>query len=115
MLLILQGEHVFFPFLLAAFEGLKQYASYNKLQRASLQLLAQAGGDATLGPWNFGDVFSFASNFGACQELAEEQVQEGDLLIFKRFCAHRIHLARCDHNDCYPSRCAGVARCLFGH
>lgn len=47
-MLILQGEHVFFPFLLAAFEGLKQYASYNKLQRASLQLLAQAGGDATL-------------------------------------------------------------------
>lgn len=57
----MEGEHEFFPFLLAAFEGLKQYASYNKLQRASLQLLAQAGGDATLSPWNFGDVFSATS------------------------------------------------------
>ena len=36
-----------------------------------------------LSPWNFGVVFSAASNFGACQELAEEQVQEGDVLIKK--------------------------------
>ena len=89
------------------------------LQQAAARLLCSCwrrlGEMLTVSPWNFGDVFSFASNFGACQELAEEQVQEGDVLIFKRFCAHRIHLARCDHNDCYPSRWAGVARCLFGH
>ena len=48
-----------------------------------------------LSPWNFGVVFSAASIFGAWQELAEEQVQEGDVLIFKKNCA----APRCDPND----------------